>query len=100
MASTHGSWWMGGGPGPGWLGKYPKTTHDRTVASIQHRIHREGFLSPDGCSSHNTAMAVAALGGFLYVLAEHPPAGGELWQSSLAPAVVAETNVSTPATGR
>ncbi|XP_032184251.1 UPF0764 protein C16orf89 homolog isoform X2 [Mustela erminea] len=67
---------------------------------VLRRVKRREKQFTDGCSSHNTAMAVAALGGFLYVLAEHPPAGGELWQSSLAPAVVAETNVSMPATGR
>lgn len=42
-------------------------------------------LSPDGCSSHNTAMAVAALGGFLYILTQHPPAHGELQQATSAP---------------
>ncbi|VCX41549.1 unnamed protein product [Gulo gulo] len=67
---------------------------------VLRRVKRREKQFTDGCSSHNTATAVAALGGFLYVLAEYPPASGELWQSSLAPAVVAETNVSTPATGR
>ncbi|EPY77163.1 hypothetical protein CB1_001303003 [Camelus ferus] len=48
------------------------------------------FGRPDGCSSHNTAMAVAALGGFLYVLAlyvlaESPPADGELRLPTPAP---------------
>lgn len=42
-------------------------------------------VSPDGCSSHNTAMAVAALGGFLYVLAEYPPAEGKLQPPTLTP---------------
>ncbi|KAI5277765.1 hypothetical protein MUG91_G139n40 [Manis pentadactyla] len=36
------------------------------------------FRKPDGCSSHNTAMALGALGGFLYALAEYLPAQGEL----------------------
>ena len=64
--------------------------------------HREDSLSlsSDSCSSHNTAMAVAALGGFLYVLAEYPPASGELRQSTPAPPTATATNVSTPATGR
>ncbi|KAI4551401.1 hypothetical protein MJT46_017653 [Ovis ammon polii x Ovis aries] len=42
-------------------------------------------VSPDGCSSHNTAMAVAALGGFLYVLAEYPPAEGKLQPPTMTP---------------
>lgn len=42
-------------------------------------------LSPDGCSSHNTAMAVAALGGFLYALAQYPAANGEPQQATLSP---------------
>lgn len=33
--------------------------------------------STDGCSCHNTATAVAALGGFLYILAEYHPENGE-----------------------
>ncbi|KAF3818939.1 UPF0764 protein C16orf89 homolog [Mirounga leonina] len=67
---------------------------------VLRRVKRREKQFTDGCSSHNTAMAVAALGGFLYVLAEYPPANGELWQSTLVPPTVAETNVSTPATGR
>lgn len=31
----------------------------------------------DGCSCHNTATAVAALGGFLYILAEYHPDNGD-----------------------
>lgn len=45
----------------------------------------EDSLFSDGCSSHNTAMAMGALGGFLYALAEYPPAQGELRQSAPAP---------------
>uniref|UniRef100_A0A8C9AVV5 Chromosome 16 open reading frame 89 n=1 Tax=Prolemur simus TaxID=1328070 RepID=A0A8C9AVV5_PROSS len=40
------------------------------------RVKRREKQFTDGCSTHNTATAVAALGGFLYVLAENPPAHG------------------------
>ncbi|XP_064334290.1 UPF0764 protein C16orf89 homolog isoform X1 [Camelus dromedarius] len=49
------------------------------------RVKRRDKQFTDGCSSHNTAMAVAALGGFLYVLAEYPPADGELRLPTPAP---------------
>ncbi|XP_021583311.2 UPF0764 protein C16orf89 homolog isoform X3 [Ictidomys tridecemlineatus] len=42
------------------------------------RVKRREKQFTDGCSCHSTAVAVAALGGFLYVLAESPPAKGEL----------------------
>ncbi|XP_047636520.1 UPF0764 protein C16orf89 homolog isoform X2 [Phacochoerus africanus] len=57
----------------------PKAIHHQ-----QHslrRVKRREKQFTDGCSSHNTAMAVAALGGFLYILAEHPPADRELQPS-------------------
>ncbi|KAM9099182.1 UPF0764 protein C16orf89 homolog [Sarcophilus harrisii] len=37
------------------------------------RVKRREKRIADGCSSHNTAVAVAALGGFLYHSAEHSP---------------------------
>nr|XP_045017628.1 UPF0764 protein C16orf89 homolog isoform X3 [Jaculus jaculus] len=41
---------------------------------ILRRVRRrEKLFTADGCSCHNTATAVAALGGFLYVLADYPP---------------------------
>lgn len=49
------------------------------------RVKRREKQFADGCSSHNTAMAVAALGGFLYILKQHPPAHGELQQATSAP---------------
>ncbi|XP_036052842.1 UPF0764 protein C16orf89 homolog isoform X2 [Onychomys torridus] len=41
------------------------------------RVRRRERLFTDGCSCHNTATAVAALGGFLYILAEYHPDNGE-----------------------
>lgn len=49
------------------------------------RVKRREKQFTDGCSCHNTAMAVAALGGFLYVLAEYPPAKGEPRLSTRSP---------------
>ncbi|XP_030653538.1 UPF0764 protein C16orf89 homolog isoform X3 [Nomascus leucogenys] len=49
------------------------------------RVKRREKQFSDGCSSHNTATAVAALGGFLYILAEHPPANGEPHPSTPPP---------------
>ncbi|XP_055098385.1 UPF0764 protein C16orf89 homolog isoform X4 [Symphalangus syndactylus] len=49
------------------------------------RVKRREKQFSDGCSSHNTATAVAALGGFLYILAEHPPANGEPHPSTRPP---------------
>ncbi|KAF4015564.1 hypothetical protein G4228_007170 [Cervus hanglu yarkandensis] len=49
------------------------------------RVKRREKQFADGCSSHNTAMAVAALGGFLYVLAEYPPAEGKLRPPTMTP---------------
>ncbi|XP_041605760.1 UPF0764 protein C16orf89 homolog isoform X2 [Vulpes lagopus] len=89
----------------GCFGK-PAAENEELSKTIQHQQHvlrrmkRREKQFTDSCSSHNTAMAVAALGGFLYVLAEYPPASGELRQSTLAPPTATATNVSTPATGR
>ncbi|XP_006140775.1 UPF0764 protein C16orf89 homolog [Tupaia chinensis] len=44
---------------------------------LSRRVKRREKQFADGCSSHKTAMAVAALGGFLYVLAAYPAATGE-----------------------
>nr|XP_009007378.3 UPF0764 protein C16orf89 homolog isoform X8 [Callithrix jacchus] len=49
------------------------------------RVKRREKQFTDGCSSHNTATAVAALGGFLYILAEYPPANRELHPSTPSP---------------
>lgn len=40
-------------------------------------VPRTSLPPTDGCSCHNTATAVAALGGFLYILAEYHPDNGE-----------------------
>ncbi|XP_047695074.1 UPF0764 protein C16orf89 homolog isoform X2 [Prionailurus viverrinus] len=79
---------------------------EELLTAIQHqqhvlrRVKRREKQFTDGCSSHNTAMAVAALGGFLYVLAEYPQqmesCGSPHWHDPAA----TETNGSTPATGR
>ncbi|NP_001404075.1 UPF0764 protein C16orf89 homolog isoform 6 [Mus musculus] len=44
---------------------------------ILRRVRRREKLFADGCSCHNTATAVAALGGFLYILAEYHPDNGD-----------------------
>ncbi|XP_038181401.1 UPF0764 protein C16orf89 homolog [Arvicola amphibius] len=44
---------------------------------VLRRARRREKLFTDGCSCHNTATAVAALGGFLYILAEFHPDSGE-----------------------
>nr|XP_012303670.1 UPF0764 protein C16orf89 homolog [Aotus nancymaae] len=49
------------------------------------RVKRREKQFTDGCSSHNTATAVAALGGFLYILAEYPAANRELHPSTPSP---------------
>ena len=67
----------GGRTSPGWPREHLKSTLSGTVA-IPPSTHSRASASPDGCSSHNTAMAVAALGGFISILAELPPADGEL----------------------
>ncbi|XP_055991105.1 UPF0764 protein C16orf89 homolog [Sorex fumeus] len=59
-------------------------TEEGAAASLRSRARRHSLRRvkrrdrqfTDGCSSHNTAVAVAALGGFLYILAERPPAPG------------------------
>ncbi|XP_059886984.1 UPF0764 protein C16orf89 homolog [Delphinus delphis] len=70
-------------PQKGCFGK-PAAEDEELPKAIQYqqhllrRVKRQEKQFTDGCSSHNTAMAVAALGGFIYVLAELPPADGEL----------------------
>lgn len=76
---------------PGWLGEYLKSTQDE-------HSRRDSVSLPDGCSSHNTAMAVAALGGFLYVLAQYPPANRELQQATMTPPTATHVDGSVPAT--
>ncbi|XP_034363116.1 UPF0764 protein C16orf89 homolog isoform X1 [Arvicanthis niloticus] len=46
---------------------------------ILRRVRRREKLFADGCSCHNTATAVAALGGFLYILAEYHPDNGDAY---------------------
>ncbi|XP_060028413.1 UPF0764 protein C16orf89 homolog isoform X1 [Erinaceus europaeus] len=53
---------------------------------VLRRIKRREKQFADGCSSHNTATAVSALGGFLYILAEQPPANRALWGPTPSPA--------------
>ncbi|KAB0394210.1 hypothetical protein E2I00_005049 [Balaenoptera physalus] len=70
-------------PQEGCFGK-PAAENEELPKAIQYqqhllrRVKRREKQFTDGCSSHNTAMAVAALGGFISVLAELPPADGEL----------------------
>ncbi|KAM9099180.1 UPF0764 protein C16orf89 homolog isoform 1-T1 [Sarcophilus harrisii] len=47
----------------------PRIEDQQSLRRVKRR--EKGFA--DGCSSHNTAVAVAALGGFLYHSAEHSP---------------------------
>ncbi|CAH6786769.1 UPF0764 protein C16orf89 homolog [Phodopus roborovskii] len=56
-------------------GELPEHTPHRQ--DILRRVRRREKLFTDGCSCHNTATAVAALGGFLYILAEYNPDNGE-----------------------
>nr|XP_048289382.1 UPF0764 protein C16orf89 homolog isoform X2 [Myodes glareolus] len=56
-------------------GELPEDTPHRQ--GVLRRVRRREKLFTDGCSCHNTATAVAALGGFLYILAEYHPDNGE-----------------------
>ncbi|XP_072464578.1 UPF0764 protein C16orf89 homolog [Notamacropus eugenii] len=49
----------------------PRVGEDEQQSLRRVKRREKGFS--DGCSSHNTAVAVAALGGFLYHSAEHSP---------------------------
>ncbi|XP_036787675.2 UPF0764 protein C16orf89 homolog [Manis pentadactyla] len=77
-------------PQEGCFGK-PAAEDEELSKTIQHqqhflrRVKRREKQFIDGCSSHNTATAVGALGGFLYALAANPPAQGELRRSAPAP---------------
>ncbi|XP_011374744.1 UPF0764 protein C16orf89 homolog isoform X2 [Pteropus vampyrus] len=88
-------------PQEGCFGR-PDAEDEELSKAIQHqqhylrRVKRREKQFADGCSSHNTAMAVGALGGFLYILAQYPPANRELQQATPAPPT--DTNGSTPAT--
>nr|KAF6439895.1 hypothetical protein HJG63_001714 [Rousettus aegyptiacus] len=87
-------------PQEGCFGR-PDAEDEELSKAIQHqqhhlrRVKRREKLFADGCSSHNTAMAVGALGGFLYILAQYPPANRELQQATPAPPT--DMNGSTPA---
>lgn len=75
-------------PQEGCFGK-PAPEEGTPQGPLAHRQHvlrrtkRREKQFADGCSSHNTATAVSALGGFLYVLAEQPPV---LWGDTQSPA--------------
>ncbi|XP_016069938.1 PREDICTED: UPF0764 protein C16orf89 homolog [Miniopterus natalensis] len=72
----------------------------KVIQHQQHylkRVKRREKLFADGCSSHNTAMAVGALGGFLYALAQYPPANRALWQATPAPPSATDTDGSVSA---
>ncbi|KAM9584054.1 UPF0764 protein C16orf89 homolog [Trichechus inunguis] len=74
-------------PREGCFGK-PAPEDDRLSKATRYhqhflsRVKRREKQFTDGCSAHNTAMAVGALGGFLYVLMEHPRAQGKALQST------------------
>ncbi|XP_036885803.1 UPF0764 protein C16orf89 homolog isoform X2 [Sturnira hondurensis] len=73
----------------------------KVIQHQQHylrRVKRREKQFADGCSSHNTAMAVAVLGGFLYVLAQYPPANRELQQATVTPPIPSHMHGSVPAT--
>ncbi|XP_035876848.1 UPF0764 protein C16orf89 homolog isoform X2 [Phyllostomus discolor] len=73
----------------------------KVIQHQQHylrRVKRREKQFADGCSSHNTAMAVAALGGFLYALAQYPPANRELQQATPPPPTATHVDGSIPAT--
>ncbi|XP_001510516.1 UPF0764 protein C16orf89 homolog [Ornithorhynchus anatinus] len=55
----------------------PITTVGRNEQQFLRRVKRRDKGFADGCSSHNTAVAVGALGGFLYHLADPSHAGTE-----------------------
>ncbi|XP_053527786.1 UPF0764 protein C16orf89 homolog isoform X2 [Artibeus jamaicensis] len=72
----------------------------KVIQHQQHylrRVKRREKQFADGCSSHNTAVAVAVLGGFLYVLAQYPPANRELQQATVTPTAT-HADGSVPAT--
>ncbi|XP_048645153.1 UPF0764 protein C16orf89 homolog isoform X3 [Marmota marmota marmota] len=76
-------------PWEGCFGK-PAAKEEDPPTAPPHRPHvlrvkRREKQFIDGCSCHSTAVAVAALGGFLYVLAESPPAKEELCLSTRPP---------------
>ncbi|KAM9208971.1 UPF0764 protein C16orf89 homolog [Dugong dugon] len=74
-------------PREGCFGK-PAPEDDRLSKATRYhqhflsRVKRREKQFTDGCSAHNTAMVVGALGGFLYVLMEHPRAHGKPLQST------------------
>ncbi|XP_032957631.1 UPF0764 protein C16orf89 homolog isoform X2 [Rhinolophus ferrumequinum] len=74
--------------------KLPKDTQQQRYL---RRVKRREKQFTDGCSSHNTAVAVATLGGFLYVLTQYPPAHGELRHATLAPPTATHVDGSMPA---
>ncbi|XP_019612020.2 UPF0764 protein C16orf89 homolog isoform X1 [Rhinolophus sinicus] len=89
-------------PQEGCFGK-PDAEDEKLPEDSQHqqhylrRVRRREKQFTDGCSSHNTAVAVAALGGFLYALTQYPPAHGQLRHATLAPPMATHMNGSMPA---
>ncbi|KAM5331013.1 UPF0764 protein C16orf89 homolog isoform 2-T2 [Glossophaga mutica] len=82
----------------------PDAEDEELSKVIQHqqhylrRVKRREKQFADGCSSHNTAMAVGALGGFLYVLAQYPAANRELQQATMTTSTATQVDGSIPAT--
>ncbi|XP_006874974.1 PREDICTED: UPF0764 protein C16orf89 homolog [Chrysochloris asiatica] len=74
----------------GCFGKPAPEDNEFSKAAQHHqqfltRVKRREKVFPGGCSAHNTAMAVGSLGGFLYALAERPPAHRKPLQSTPSP---------------
>ncbi|KAM5227742.1 UPF0764 protein C16orf89 homolog [Ctenodactylus gundi] len=63
-----------GAPAPGIQAGPPAPEHQQPLL---RRVRRREKQFTDGCSCHSTSTAVAALGGFLYILAEQPRVGGK-----------------------
>ncbi|XP_052615317.1 UPF0764 protein C16orf89 homolog [Peromyscus californicus insignis] len=75
-------------------GELPEGTPHRQ--GVLRRVRRRERLFTDGCSCHNTATAVAALGGFLYILAEYHPDNGEPHPPTPSPESNYQDSVSVP----
>lgn len=74
-------------------GEPPEVPHQQGVL---RRVRRREKLFADGCSCHNTATAVAALGGFLYILAEYHPDNGEPTPPTRSPASNYQDGAASP----
>lgn len=78
---------------PDTKGEPPEVPHRQGVL---RRVRRREKLFEDGCSCHNTATAVAALGGFLYILAEYHPDNGEPTPPTRSPASNYQDGAASP----